>query len=65
MSPERERRASELIAKYPKPQSALVPFLQFCQEQDGYITGEAIRDAAELTGITPAEAESISGTTAS
>lgn len=59
MTPERERRAGELVAKYPKPQSALVPFLQFCQEQDGYITDEAIRDAAELTGITPAEAESI------
>jgi len=59
MTPERERHGSELVAKYHKPQSALVPFLQYCQEQDGYVTDQAIRDGAELVGITPAEAESI------
>lgn len=59
MTPQRERRASELAAKYPKPQSALIPFLQYCQEQDGYVTQEAMRDAAELVGITPSEVESI------
>jgi NADH-quinone oxidoreductase subunit E len=59
MTPERERRGAELVAKYHRPQSALVPFLQYCQEQDGYVTGQAIRDAAELVGITPSEAESI------
>jgi len=59
MNPERERRGRELIAKYPRAQSALVPFLQYCQEQDGYVTGEAIDEAAQLVGITPSEAESI------
>ena len=59
MTPERERRACELAARYPQPQSALIPFLQYCQEQDGYVTPQAIRDAAEMAGITPGEAESI------
>ena len=59
MTPERERRASELVARYPVPQSALIPFLQYCQQQDGYVTPQAIQDAAEMAGITPSEAESI------
>ncbi len=59
MTPERERRASELAAKYPQPQSALIPFLQYCQAQDGYVTEQAILDGAEMAGITPAEVESI------
>ena len=59
MTPERERVASELAAKYPRPQSALIPFLQYCQAQDGYVTAEAIRDGAELAGITPSQVESI------
>lgn len=59
MTPERERRASELAARYPQAKSALIPFLQYCQAQDGYVTPQAIRDAAEMAGITPSEAESI------
>jgi NADH-quinone oxidoreductase subunit E len=59
MTPERERRAAELAARYPQPQSALIPFLQYCQAHDGYVTQQAIHDAAEMAGITPGEAESI------
>jgi NADH-quinone oxidoreductase subunit E len=59
MNPQRERRAAELATKYPKVQSALIPFLQYCQAQDGYVTQEAIRDGAVIAGITPGEVESI------
>lgn len=59
MTPERMARGQELMARYPKPQSALIPFLQYCQEQDGFVTLQAMKDAAELVGITPAEVESI------
>jgi len=59
MTPERAARARELVARYPKPQSALIPFLQFCQAQDGYVTTQAMRDAAEVVGITPGQVESI------
>lgn len=59
MTPQRLARGQELIARYPRAQSALIPFLQYCQEQDGYVTAQAIEDAAELTGITPGEVESI------
>jgi NADH-quinone oxidoreductase subunit E len=59
MTPERRERAAELKARYPQRQSALIPFLQFCQAQDGYVTDEAINDGAEMAGITPAQARSI------
>ena len=58
MTPQRERLGAELVAKYPEVRSALVPFLQHCQAEDGYVTDQAIADAAELVGITPAEVES-------
>ena len=59
MTPERLARGQELLARYPRPQSALIPFLQYCQEQDGFVTLQAMKDAAELVGITPGEVESI------
>jgi NADH-quinone oxidoreductase subunit E len=59
MTPERLARGRELVARYPKAQSALIPFLQYCQEQDGYVTPQAIEDAAQIVGITPGEVESI------
>ena len=59
MTPERLARGQELIARYPQPQSALIPFLQYCQEQDGYVTLQAMKDAGELVGVTPGEVESI------
>jgi len=59
MTPQRLARGQELVARYPQAQSALIPFLQYCQEQDGYVTAQAVEDAAELMGITPGEVESI------
>jgi len=59
MTPARRARGLELVARYPEAQSALIPFLQYCQEQDGYVTHQAIEDAAEVVGITPGEVESI------
>lgn len=59
MTAERRSRGEELVREHHQPQSALIPFLQFCQEQDGYVTPQAIADAAELVGLTQGEVESI------
>ena len=59
MNEQRKRRGEELVAEHHEPRSALIPFLQFCQEQDGYVTLQAIADAAELTGLTAGEVESV------
>jgi len=47
--------AREIIGRYPRPKSALIPLLHLAQEQDGYVTNAAMAHLAELLGITPAE----------
>ncbi len=47
--------ANEIISRYPRPKSALIPLLHLAQEQDGWVTDDAMRHIAELTGTTPAE----------
>lgn len=47
--------AKEIIARYPRPKSALIPLLHLAQEQDGHLTDDAMAHIAELIGHTPAE----------
>lgn len=47
--------AKEIIGRYPLPKSALIPLLHLAQEQDGWVTDEAMEHIAELLGVTPAE----------
>ena len=47
--------AKEIIARYPKKKSALIPLVHLSQEQNGYVTEEAMRHVAELLDVTPAE----------
>jgi NADH-quinone oxidoreductase subunit E len=46
--------ARELIAKYPQKRSASLPLLHLAQDQDGWVTPEAIEEIAELLDLTPA-----------
>ena len=47
--------AREIIARYPKKKSALIPLVHLSQEQNGYVTEDAMRHVAELLDVTPAE----------
>jgi NADH-quinone oxidoreductase subunit E len=47
--------AKEIIARYPKKKSALIPLVHLSQQQNGYVTEEAMRHVAELVEVTPAE----------
>ena len=47
--------AEEIIGRYPRPKSALIPLLHLAQEQDGYVADDAMEHIAELVGVTPAE----------
>lgn len=47
--------AREIIARFPRPKSALIPLLHLAQEQDGHVTRDAMAHIAELVGVTPAE----------
>ena len=47
--------AREIVSRYPVPRSALIPLLHLAQEQHGWVTGDAMREIADLCGVTPAE----------
>ena len=47
--------AEEIIGRYPKPRSAMIPLLHLAQEQEGWVTDEAMAEIAELVGTTSAE----------
>jgi NADH-quinone oxidoreductase subunit E len=48
-------RATQLVALYPRPRSALIPLCHLAQEQDGWLREEAMVEIAELCGVTAAE----------
>jgi NADH-quinone oxidoreductase subunit E len=47
--------AREIVARYPRPKSAILPLAHLAQDQDGWLTLEAMREIAGLVGVTPAE----------
>ena len=47
--------AREILSRYPRARSATIPLLHLSQQQNGYVTLEAMAHVAELTGTTPAE----------
>ena len=55
LSPENEAIAHDIIARYPRKKSALIPLLHLAQEQDGYVAADAMEHLAELVEVTPAE----------
>jgi NADH-quinone oxidoreductase subunit E len=55
LTPDNVQRARDLIALYPQARSALIPILHIAQEQDGWLTEDAMEHVAELVGVTPAE----------
>jgi NADH-quinone oxidoreductase subunit E len=54
-TPENLAIAEQIVARYPRPKSALIPLLHLAQEQQGHLTEEAMVHIAELIGCTPAE----------
>src|SRR5262245_42945984 len=55
LSPENVELALEIIGRYPRPKSALIPLLHLAQEQDGWVADDAMEHIADLVGVTPAE----------
>src|SRR4051812_30203617 len=55
LSPPMVERARDTIALYPHPRSALIPLLHMAQEQDGWVTPEAMQHIAELLDLSAAE----------
>jgi len=54
-TPDFENIAHEILSRYPVKKSALIPLLHLAQEQEGYVSEEAMQHIAELVEVTPAE----------
>jgi NADH-quinone oxidoreductase subunit E len=49
------QRAREIIARYPSSRSAVLPLLHLAQDQDGWVTEDALTEVAALLGLTRAD----------
>lgn len=61
-APLAELKAKEIeavMAKYPRPRSAVMALLYFVQELDGHITPPAIEEVAEICGMLPSEVSEV------
>ena len=60
-TPDRVRQLEEICGRYPpdRRKSAVLAALYFVQEQQGYLTANAMRHVAEFLRITPAEVEDV------
>jgi NADH:ubiquinone oxidoreductase subunit E len=54
-SPENLSRAREVVARYPRKKSAILPLAHLAQDQDGWLSREAMCEIAELVDVTPAD----------
>jgi NADH-quinone oxidoreductase subunit E len=50
-------RAREIVARYPRAKSAILPLAHLAQDQDGWLTTAAMEEIAALTGVTAAEVQ--------
>jgi NADH-quinone oxidoreductase E subunit len=60
-TPERRAKLDEILTKYPPEQkrSAVLAALYLAQEQEGYLTANAMRHVAPILNMTPAEVEDV------
>ncbi len=51
--------AAQIIARYPKPRSALLPLLHLVQAEEGYVSDDGIEFCAQQLGLTEAEVTAV------
>jgi NADH-quinone oxidoreductase subunit E len=55
LNPANVELARTIVARYPRPRSALIPLCHVAQQQDGWLSPQAMEHIAELLDLTPAE----------
>ncbi len=50
-----KQKFNTVIARYPVKRSAIVPLLMFAQDEEGYVTDEAIEEIARRVDVRPIE----------
>ena len=53
-SSDNQQRAGSLLNTYPEARSTVMPLLYIATLEHGYVTADAMRDVASLTGLTAA-----------
>jgi NADH:ubiquinone oxidoreductase subunit E len=53
------RAAKDLLARYPDKRSGVMPLLYMVSRAQGHVTDAGMRQVAELTGLTPAQVQSV------
>lgn len=59
ISEQAKQRMRDLVARYPVARSAVMPALYIAQDEEGYITREALEAVAEAIGLTVDDVESV------
>jgi NADH-quinone oxidoreductase subunit E len=54
-SDENRQKARAIVERYPRPKSAILPLAHLAQDQDGWLSPEAMVEIAELVDVTPAD----------
>lgn len=52
-------RAQEIIARYPRSRSALMPLLHLCQSVDGFVSADGVTFCAQMLGLSEAEVNGV------
>lgn len=55
----RAEAAQRILGSYPDRRSAVMPLLYVAMAEYGYVSEQAMRDVAELTGLTPVQVSSV------
>ena len=53
-----EARFKHLVSIYPRKRSALIPMLMLAQQEDGYVTSQAMEYIAQYLELSPSDVES-------
>jgi NADH-quinone oxidoreductase subunit E len=59
LSPEREIELEKILARYPNAQAACIPVLHLCQDQEGWVSEDAMRWVAERLNISAAHVKGV------
>ena len=59
LSPDRTREMTEILSRYPTRRAACIPLLHLCQDQEGYVSEEAMAFVAEKVDASPAQIKGV------
>ena len=59
LSPERDRKLTEILERYPTKMAATLPLLHLCQEQEGYVSGDIIEFVSKRLDLPAAHVKGV------